>query len=93
MKVGVLRVEFVVPGPSSLKEKRRVVKSLKERLRSRFNVSTAEVDHQELWQRGALGIAVVGPDGGVIAGVLDQVLRFMRRDARIELSTHEREIF
>lgn len=92
MKVGVLRVEFVVPGPGSLKEKRRVVKSLKERLQSRFKVSAAEVDHQELWQRGALGIAVVGPDGRIVASVLDEVLRFMRRDARIELSTHEREI-
>ncbi len=92
MKVGILRVDFVVPGPSSLKEKRRVVKSLKERLRSRFKVSAAEVDHQELWQRGALGIAVVGPDGAVVARVLDEVLRFMRRDARIEVSIHEREI-
>jgi uncharacterized protein YlxP (DUF503 family) len=92
VKVGVLRVEFVVPGPASLKDKRRVVKSLKERLRSRFNVSVAEVDYQDLWQRGALGVAAVGPDGKVIAGVLDKVLRFIRRDARIELSTHEREI-
>ena len=92
MKVGILRVEFIVPGPSSLKEKRRVVKSLKERLRSRFNVSAAEVDHQDLWQRGALGIAAVGSDGKIVASVLDQVLRFVRRDARIELSIHEREI-
>jgi uncharacterized protein YlxP (DUF503 family) len=92
MKVGVLRVEFVVPGPASLKEKRRVVKSLKEKLHSRFRVSAAEVDHQDLWQRGALGVAVVGPDGGVVSRVLDEVLRFVRRDPRIEISTHEREI-
>ncbi len=92
MKVGVLRIEFLVPGPASLKDKRRVIKSLKERLHSRFKVSAAEVDHQELWQRGALGIAVVGPEGKVVARVLDEVLRFMRRDARIEISIHEREI-
>jgi len=46
----------------SLKDKRRVLKSLKDRLRARFNVSTAETDHQDLWQRAELACCVVATD-------------------------------
>ena len=85
MKVGILRVEFVVPGPSSLKEKRRVVKSLKERLRSRFNVSAAEVDHQDLWQRTDLGVAVVSGSPGHVDRMLTAVQIDLDRRAEIEI--------
>jgi len=59
MVVGVMTWELHLAGCQSLKDKRRVVKSLKDRLHQRFNVSAAEVDHHDAWQRAALACSVV----------------------------------
>ena len=91
MTVGTLRIEFLVAGASSLKDKRRVVKGLKDRLRHRFNVSVAEVEFQELWQRSAVGVAAVGTDGAFVAEVLEKVLALVRRDRSIQLLRHDIE--
>ncbi|MHC5053713.1 MAG: DUF503 domain-containing protein [Planctomycetota bacterium] len=89
--VGTLRVEFLVAGASSLKDKRRVVKGLKDRIRHRFNVSVAEVDFQELWQRSAIGVAAVGTDGAFVAEMLGKVLALVRRDRSIQVLRHDME--
>ena len=93
MTVGTLRVEFLVAGASSLKDKRRVVKGLKDRIRHRFNVSVAEVDFQELWQRSAIGVAAVGTDGAFIAEVFGKVLALVRRDHSVQVLRHDMETF
>lgn len=62
MVVGVRTWDLHLAGCQSLKDKRRIVKSLKDRLHQRFNVSAAEVDHQDLWQRAALACSVVTTD-------------------------------
>ncbi len=93
MKVGSVKVEFLVPGASSLKEKRRVLKSLKDRVRNKFNVSVAEVDYQDLWQRAAIGVAVVGTDGPFVMKVLEGILKYFRRDFSIQVLRHETEAF
>jgi len=85
MVVASLTLAFLVPGCRSLKEKRHVVKSLKDRIRSRFNVSVAEVDFQDLWQRGTLGVAVVSSDGHAARRALEEVIRFVRQDMRLSL--------
>lgn len=59
MNVGLCIVEFHLTAAHSLKEKRRVLRRLKDRLRGRFNVSVAEIDHQDLWQRATLGIVAI----------------------------------
>ena len=59
MKLGVMKVVLQVPMAHSLKEKRAVVKSLKERMMARFNVSVAEVADQDLHQRATIGVAFV----------------------------------
>ena len=59
MPVGLLTLEIHLPYAHSLKEKRMVVQRLKDRLRRKFNVAVAEVDHQDLWQRAVLGVASV----------------------------------
>jgi uncharacterized protein YlxP (DUF503 family) len=64
MHAAAVRVELRIPDAHSLKEKRGKVKRLIAELRKRFGVSVAEVDHQELWQRTTLGIAVVAPQAG-----------------------------
>lgn len=62
MIVGVRSWQLLLAGCQSLKDKRRIVKSLKDRLHQRFNVSAAEVDFQDTWQRAALAVSVVSPD-------------------------------
>jgi uncharacterized protein YlxP (DUF503 family) len=92
VKVGALRVEFFVPGASSLKAKRQVVKSVKDRLRNRFNVSVAEVDYLDKWQRAALGLSAAGAEGAYVRGILDAALDFLRGESDIQVAKHEIEV-
>jgi hypothetical protein len=80
--VGVIRWQLSIPGCRSLKEKRRVVKSLKERVRNRFNVSVAETDHQDVWTRAELTVAVVAGDRRQADSMLDRVDQFVESDGR-----------
>ncbi len=56
MPVGLLTLEIYIPDAHSLKDKRQVIRSLKDRLRSRFNVAVAELDYQDTWQRSQIGV-------------------------------------
>jgi uncharacterized protein YlxP (DUF503 family) len=89
MVVGTLRVELHIPASHSLKEKRSVVNHVKERLRSRFNASVAEIDHQELWQRAALGAAVVSGEGQGLDRVLRDMLEVVEREARLQVLDYQ----
>lgn len=75
--VGVMILELRLDESHSLKDKRHFVKSLKDRLRSRFNVSVAEIDYQDLWQRGLIAVATVSSD----KARAEQVLQSVQRDA------------
>ncbi len=92
MLVGVARIEFHIPAARSLKGKRAVVHSVRDRLASRLKVSVAEVDHQDLWQRFALGVAVVGSDARVIGGVLDQVRQVCESEMRAVVVDFQAEV-
>ena len=63
MKVGIIKAHLQVPGSRSLKEKRHAIRSLKDQLQSRFKVSVAEVDDQDLHQSAVLGVSFVASDG------------------------------
>lgn len=76
MNVGILQLELEIPGSLSLKEKRGIIKSLKERIRQRFNVSASEVDLQDVWNRAMLGVACVSIDPRSARETLDNVVRF-----------------
>ena len=73
MIVGRAELELLLPGCFSLKDKRQVVKSLKERLRNRFNVAVAEIDYHDLWQRAAVAAVTVSADHGHAERVLRSV--------------------
>ena len=73
MVVGVLQLDLRLSGPQSLKEKRGVVQRILSRCRNRFPASCAEVDHLDLWQRTALGFAVVSNSEKVIAPILSRI--------------------
>jgi hypothetical protein len=76
----------------SLKEKRRIVKSLVEKSRSRFNVSVAEVADQDLYQKASIGIAVIGNDGRVLNSLLDRIIDFMDGLGLADLVSREIEL-
>ncbi len=73
MVVGIVRIELHIPASRSLKDKRQVVRGLKDRIRERVRAAVAEVDHHDLWQRAALGVAVVAADGGQARELLQSV--------------------
>ena len=73
--IGVLTLDIHIEDAHSLKDKRHVVKGLKDRLRSRFNVSVAEIDAQEMWQRGVVAAVTVSGDRKRAEAVLQSVER------------------
>ena len=89
MVVGTLVLDFLVIESRSLKARRRVVKSLKDRIRGRFNVSVADLSDQDVWQRAVLGVAVVANDGRFANEVLSRVLNLVLSDPRIDLVHQE----
>jgi hypothetical protein len=62
MSIGLLTLEIHIPDARSLKDKRQVLRSLKDRLRGRFNVAVAELEHQDLWQRSVVGVVSISSD-------------------------------
>lgn len=85
MIVGVCTVEIFLPDGHSLKAKRQVLLSLKDRLREKFNLSVAEVGEQDLWQKAMLGIACVANEGAYVNQVLEQSLNLIRSLPTIEV--------
>lgn len=77
MIVGLITWELHLAACQSLKEKRRIVKSLKDRLHHQFNVSAAETDHQDLWQRAELSACVVGTDRRYVEQVMHEADRLV----------------
>jgi uncharacterized protein YlxP (DUF503 family) len=92
MLIGTLKVELYLPGTSSLKEKRFILKSIKTRIRNNYNVSIAELDFQEKWQRSCLGIACVSNNRRFLDTTLAKVLSAITRENRLEIIGQTTEI-
>lgn len=73
MFVGIVRFELHLPGCTSLKDKRSIVRGLKDRLWQRLHAAVAEVEFQDLWQRAAFGVAVVSGESRHVAELLQSV--------------------
>ena len=85
MIVGLCTVELFIPDGHSLKAKRQVLLSLKDRLRDKFNVSVAEVGDQDLWQKAVLGVACVANEQAFVNQVLDQAVNLIRSVPMVEV--------
>ena len=85
MVVGIVRFELHLPAAQSLKDKRQVVRSLKERLRERVRASVAEVEYQDLWQRAAIGLAVVAADGAQVRELLNSARHIVDQYVQTQL--------
>lgn len=91
MRVVALEVDFRIPGAGSLKEKRKVVKSLRDRIRARYPVAVAETGDQDLHARAMLGVAAVGGEGGILERTIDEIQRMLESDPRIVVVEAVRE--
>ena len=95
MRVGVWRVRLRLPGNRSLKGKRQVLRSIMGRVRSRFDVAIAEVEDQDLWQIGTLGVAYVANEVAHVNEVLSKVMAYIgevARDVGAEVIDQELEL-
>ncbi|HLA66813.1 MAG TPA: DUF503 domain-containing protein [Acidimicrobiia bacterium] len=84
MHAAALRLELRIPDARSLKAKRSVLRPVLRRLRER-DLSVAEVDHQDDWQRATVGVAVVAPQRGRLDEIVDGLQRMMLEDSTVEL--------
>ena len=93
MWILVMRVDVLVPGSRSLKDRRQAVRSLKERLRGKFDVSCGEVGDLESWNRASLGISHVANEKPVLQSIADEIARYAQNDPNILVSGVERDFF
>jgi uncharacterized protein YlxP (DUF503 family) len=79
--IAFLTLELRIEGAHSLKDKRQVLRSLKDRLRGQFNVAVAELDHTDLWQRATLGVVSISDSRDYLQGLMHSVERQSTRIA------------
>ena len=92
MHVGSLRVRLLIRESRSLKDKRQVVRSIKDRLHNAFNVSVAEVDAQDHRQLVVLGLAMVSNEAKHVRSAFEQIVAALREHPVAELLDHEMEV-
>ena len=85
MVIGLLTLELHFPGARSLKDKRQALRSLEQRVRNKFNVSIAEVEHQDLWQRARLAVVSVNTDHEHLESTLHSVVGEAEHAREIQL--------
>jgi len=93
MPVGVLTLEIHLPYAHSLKEKRAVLRKIRDRLRARFNVAVAELDHQDVWQRATLGVVSISDSQALLESVFRQVLAESENILGDDVADHVLEFF
>jgi uncharacterized protein YlxP (DUF503 family) len=93
MNVGICRIKLHISQSRSLKDKRRIVKSIVSRLRNQYNISIAEVDDQDLWQLVTLGISCVSNHNQHVDEILSRVIGFITSNyPELEIVDHQTEI-
>lgn len=92
MVIGLLTLDLHFPGARSLKDKRQALRSLETRIRNKYNVALAEVEHQDLWQRARLAIVTVNTDHGHLDSTLSAVTSEAASARDIELLDANTEI-
>jgi uncharacterized protein YlxP (DUF503 family) len=92
MLVVAAMITLVIPGNDSLKGKRRVVKSLIERVRHKFDAAVAEVGDNDLWQKARIGVALVGNDSHLLEARLQQIMKFMENQHLVEIIDSQVEL-
>lgn len=92
MTIGLLQLKLRISASRSLKDRRRALKSLKERIRNRFNCSVAEVGEKNNWQHARLAICVVSDDSHHANSQLDEIARFASKNRDAEITDYSIEL-
>ncbi len=87
-----MRCQLLIDGSRSLKDKKRVIKSLLVRARNAFNVAVAEVDHLDVWNRAGIGVVCVSNDSGHAHSILETVARMFDSCTQVTLEWYDIEI-
>ena len=93
MPIGLLTLEIHIPDARSLKDKRQVLRSLKDRLRGHFNVAVAELEHQDVWQRAVVGVVTISNDAQHLEQSLQAILAASESVLGRDLAGSEIEVF
>jgi uncharacterized protein YlxP (DUF503 family) len=89
MTVGLLILDCYISESQSLKDKRRILSSLSERLRRQFNIAIAEVEYQDQWQRAQLAIVLVNTNWRMLQSSMSKLTEYIDRDRRVEITNTE----
>ena len=92
MVVGILSIKVVMRSSRSLKDKRRIIKSLKDRIRNKFNVSVSEIEDQDNHKCSKIGVAMVGTDRQYVNSALSSLINFFRFFPQIELIDYDLDL-
>ena len=93
MFVGVCELELFIHASNSLKEKRFVIKSIKDQVMRKFNVSIAEVNYLDKWQLAGLGIATVTNDQRIIRQTFDEIIKLIESKGEVEIVAHNEQTY
>jgi hypothetical protein len=89
LTVGLLLLDCYISESQSLKDKRRILSSLSERLRRQFNIAIAEVEYQDQWQRAQLAIVLVNTNWRMLQSSMSKLTEYIDRDRRVEITNTE----
>ncbi|MGD2279098.1 MAG: DUF503 domain-containing protein [Candidatus Omnitrophota bacterium] len=92
MNVGILQVELLISDGNSLKDKRRVLNRIKDRVKKSFNASIAEIGHMDKWRRAVLGVAVISNGKKNLSAHLDNIMNFIGGDRRVTIIDYTVEV-
>lgn len=87
--IGLMHMEFLIPGSRSLKEKRRAMNSLKTMLRNRYNCSVAEIGMKDKWARARIAVCVISDDSAHVHSQLSEIVRFASNHHAVELNDYD----
>ena len=85
MLLGICTINLYFPDSHSLKDKRNIIKSIKLRIRNKFNVSVSEIDNYDLWKNTTLGIACIGNEKRYLDDVLNDVIKFIEQQNKLQV--------
>lgn len=93
MKIGVLTLEIYLPHAQSLKDKRKTVRGLQDRLRKRYNVAVAELDFQDKWQRAVIGVVTLNSKSQIVEDRLHRILADAHRTIEGEIVAQDIQLY
>jgi uncharacterized protein len=93
MWIAVIRLDLLIPGSRSLKDRRQAVRSLKERLRGKFGVACAEVGDLQSWNRASLGLSAVANEKPLLQDLAGEIARYSQNDANVQITGVQKDFF